>query len=189
MLIGITGCKGSGKDTAASFLVNEYGYTKIGFADKLKEAVANLFDITVAEVEYWKLTGNMDVKIERPGYGELSIPHIRLSWREFLQRFGTEMGRNTFGEGFWIERWWDQVDSLAEKDQFDIVIPDVRFKNEADAIHSSGDGVIIEIVRPGHEPDGHESESPLPESMIDARVINDGDIEFLRKQFLGVALA
>ena len=44
MLIGICGLIGSGKGTVADTLVNDHGFTKISFADKLKDSVATMFD-------------------------------------------------------------------------------------------------------------------------------------------------
>ena len=44
MIIGICGLIGSGKGTVADVLVDEHGFQKISFADKLKDAVSVLFD-------------------------------------------------------------------------------------------------------------------------------------------------
>ena len=44
MIVGICGLIGSGKGTVADFLVNDKGFTKLSFADKLKDSVATLFD-------------------------------------------------------------------------------------------------------------------------------------------------
>ena len=44
MIIGICGLIGSGKGTVADFLVEHQGFTKISFADKLKDGVASVFD-------------------------------------------------------------------------------------------------------------------------------------------------
>ena len=43
MIIGICGLIGSGKGTVADILVDHFGYTKISFADKLKDGVATVF--------------------------------------------------------------------------------------------------------------------------------------------------
>lgn len=44
MIIGISGKIQSGKDTIANYLVNKYGFIRIGFADKLKEIAKDLFE-------------------------------------------------------------------------------------------------------------------------------------------------
>lgn len=43
MIVGICGLIGSGKGTVADMLVGEFGFTKISFADSLKDAVAAVF--------------------------------------------------------------------------------------------------------------------------------------------------
>lgn len=185
MIIGFHGCKGVGKDTAGAFLVEEMEFTKVAFADVLKEAVANLFDIPVHEVDdlkdspaYVELNVDwQDQYISRPSGGSL-VGWSRIPWREFLQRFGTEMGRNTFGQGFWVQQWEEYLyrNSIQEDN---IVATDVRFQNEASKIQSMG-GTIVEIIRQGHEPDGHESEEPLPRILVDAQIINNGTIDELK---------
>lgn len=179
MIIGFTGNKGAGKDTAGQFLVDTCGFTRIAFADPLKEAVANLFGVTIPEVDLWK-SGEVTVELTRrdkaPQVEFLSKMKI-LTWREFLQRFGTEMGRNTFWQDFWVELWEDRVDVLGK--DVSIVATDVRFENEAYAVHKLG-GIVVEITRPECEPDGHASEALLPRHTLDAQITNSGTLEDLQ---------
>ena len=44
-VIAISGWKRSGKDTAANELINKHGYTRVAFADLLKDMVAKEYDI------------------------------------------------------------------------------------------------------------------------------------------------
>ena len=44
MIIGICGFIGSGKDTAADYLVNSHGFRRESFANSLKDAVAAVFN-------------------------------------------------------------------------------------------------------------------------------------------------
>ena len=43
MIIGVCGLIGSGKGTVADMLVQDHDFTKISFADKLKDGVATVF--------------------------------------------------------------------------------------------------------------------------------------------------
>ena len=46
MIVGITGLAGSGKDTAADFLVKNHGFVKVALADVLKRACKEFFAFT-----------------------------------------------------------------------------------------------------------------------------------------------
>lgn len=180
-LVGFTGYKETGKSTAGQFLV-EQGFTRLGFADKLKEAVANLFGISIQEVEEFKEKAELpedDICVMIGDYG--GMLHTSLTWRGFLQRFGTEMGRETFGWDFWIEQ------ALPDFPRQDTVITDVRFDNEAARIIRFG-GTVIQIIRPGYESDGHESEQGIDPDLIDATIVNDGSLEKFKGLVLSAAL-
>lgn len=45
MILLLSGWKKSGKDTGADYLINTYGFQRVSFADKLKEKVAQDFDV------------------------------------------------------------------------------------------------------------------------------------------------
>lgn len=153
-LIGITGKAGVGKSTVATYLHTKYPCTyTISFADALKESAAKLYGIPV---EYFY----------DPDYKEVVIPYWGKSPRHMAQEFGTEIIREYLGKDFWIQRVAAVLDNAipdgAVYDEDDtVVIPDVRFQNEADFIIRNG-GILIEIRRPGYEGTvgiaGHASE-------------------------------
>ncbi len=184
MIIGLTGKKGSGKDTAAKYLVDNYGYERKAFADSLKQSVAALFDIPFEKVDEYKVDlggtlPHVEVIIdlgeyrEQPGYGRvLHHTQYSMSWREFLQRYGTESHREIFGYNFWV----DQVLPYIDRDKAmwasytlqKYVISDVRFENEAARVRYYG-GKIVEIMRPSlaNVKDAHVSEQiPTPDFQI-----------------------
>lgn len=172
MIIGINGFKGVGKDTVADYLVDKYDFTKLSFAGKLKEAVAALWGISVEEVERYKSEEELwgvEVCSIRIGEGK------SFSWRGHLQRFGTEMGRNVFGEDFWVKQL---LPSDFQHNGKKFVIADMRFENEMKRIKEFG-GLTISITRPGIGPDGHASEAYPNPALIDEFVDNDGTIEEL----------
>ena len=63
-----------------------------------------------------------------------------------------------------------------------IVVPDVRFANEARQIRSEG-GEVWLIHRPGVEPvAAHSSEAGLPLRLVDRLIVNDGTVDQLRER-------
>lgn len=185
-LIGITGRAGSGKDTLADYLVRQFGYTKYSLAKPLKRLLNERFGWTDAQWEdrKWK---------ERPavffnGYDDGVVAGFRssLSPRQLAQWLGTEVGRTLAGEDVWVnmmEREWCRlnVDAVSERTIAPMVIPDVRFDNEARRIHELG-GAVIRVVRPGvADVNAHVSELGISNELVNVEVTNDSDIiTFLR---------
>jgi hypothetical protein len=172
MIIGLTGKKGSGKDTAAKYLVDNYGYERKGFADSLKKSVAALFDIPFEKVDEYKIDMGKLPRVEvildvaKP---DQTTVQYSMSWREFLQRYGTESHREIFGYDFWVNQVLPVPDHYVDyiKNQ-KLVISDVRFDNEAARVRQYG-GKIIEIVRPSlaDVKDSHVSEqTPEPDFQL-----------------------
>jgi hypothetical protein len=182
MIIGICGYKGSGKSTVGSFLVQDYGFYQVAFADKLKDAAAALFGISREDVDNFKevtydttgrTKGMVILQQEVEFVSRKAFIEKEITWREILQRLGTEVGRNIFGEDFWV----NQVDI---SNPF-TVITDVRFNNEAKFIIDNG-GEMVYVHRPGYTSDGHPSEV-LPTYNTPYRlIVNDGTVEELYRK-------
>ena len=145
MLIGICGLIGSGKDTVAQNLIDNHNFVKISFADKLKDAVASMFN--------WDrelLDGKTDKS--RAWREQVDQYWTQETGREItprlvLQEFGTECMREGFYDGIWV--------SLTKKHIIDnpnthFVIPDVRFPNEAKMLYEVG-GQVWRVKR-GQDP-------------------------------------
>lgn len=119
-LIGLSGSKESGKDSAYQF-IHEWAADRgvragrRGFADALKLSFARLFipDCSLEEAIQWCdiLKQPMSrglLKIEWSngliGNGEtLTTIEHRISGRMALQRYGTEGHREVFGDDFWVD--------------------------------------------------------------------------------------
>lgn len=174
-IIGITGKASSGKDTLALHLQQKYGYTRRAFADPIKELLNKRFEWTPEQWEdrRWK---------ERPCVITLDVPardwHNRLSPRQLAQWLGTEVGRNTFGQDCWVramENW-----CRANMDGGDrLVIPDVRFNNEAEWILAQG-GRIIRVTHPNApEVAPHTSEQGVNDTYVNFFLVNNASIEHM----------
>jgi hypothetical protein len=150
MIIGFVGFIGSGKDTAADYLVNFHGYRRDSFANTLKDAVANVFgwdrvllEGRTAEAREWR--EQVD-----PWWAErLNMPKLTPRW--VLQYWGTEVCRHGFHDDIWIA----SVENKIRKTKDNIVISDVRFPNEIKAIHNAG-GIVVRIKR-GDDPEWYDT--------------------------------
>lgn len=190
MIIGLTGKKGSGKDTAGSYLVEKYGFIRISFAEKLKQSAAACFGINPDEWEKWKNDPSMEVLIQRNLNSEvglaklrgekppLDLPHKRITVRQFLQNYGTEAHREIFGDDFWIWQALKEIDSR----QNNYVITDCRFDNEAEHLDRMLNAVIIEIDRGIASDDAHVSESGVDPNLIRTTLDNSKGFDHLYAQ-------
>jgi hypothetical protein len=146
MIIGICGLIGSGKGTVADILVDEYGFQKISFADKLKDAVAVMFNWDRALLEgdtvESRLWREQTDHFWTEETGRIVTPRI------VLQEFGTECMRNGFYDGIWVSIVKQQ---LINNPDTNFVIPDTRFPNEVNMLQDIGGKVWW--VRRGELPD------------------------------------
>lgn len=176
MIIGFCGQKGAGKDTAGDYLVKKYEFERLSFAAKLKESAAALFGINSSIWEDLKNKEDARVILE-VGYSNQNMISgqelSNISVREFLQRYGTESHRDIFGFNFWVDQAFRNIDLTKNW-----VITDVRFANEAIAVHEHK-GKVIQITRNGSVKDSHASEAGLPEPLIDGKIANNGSIKQL----------
>jgi hypothetical protein len=186
-LIAIHGFKQSGKDTLADLLVEEFGYTKVAFADRLKEAIHHIFGVDRkllfgTEQDKQKLS-----PVRWEDFNHLSKPGpdhpTYLSIRELLQIFATEICREKI-PSIWYRYLPIPADSK-------IVISDCRFKNEADFLKQRNT-ILIKVNRSNANSTNHESERGLPDEMMDYILSNNLDLDsFLadgRQLFLQLGL-
>lgn len=146
MIIGICGFIGSGKDTAADYLVNFYGFRRDSFANTLKDAVAHVFGWDRELLEGRTKESREWREQVDPWWAErLKIPN--LTPRLVLQLWGTEVARKGFHDDIWIA----SLENKLRNRKDDVVITDCRFPNEIKAIKKQG-GKVVRIVR-GPEPE------------------------------------
>lgn len=170
MLIGLSGYARSGKDTVAEYLVEHYGFTRMAFADPMKEALRRLNPL----ITFGGMDGiSLAWAVEKSGWEVVKdeSPEVR----GLLQRMGTEVGRNMFGEDFWV----DYAIGQSWKND-NVVFSDVRFRNEAHAIQKNW-GQNWRINRPGSvAANDHISETQMDGySEFDLVLSNDGPLEEL----------
>lgn len=186
-LIGISGHAGVGKDTVARYIQEKYKDVWIEhFADPLKRACAEAFGIPID----W--------------FHEPELKEQETFWgvtpRKIAQFVGTEMFRDVvpklYGKlthSHWVIALSDRLTGKAAPPSGQdfyapgetILIPDVRFQDEADWIWNNG-GLVLHIQRKGYEGkvgiQGHASEVGYkPNTMADVAkhwvIYNDFSLE------------
>lgn len=166
-IIGLSGYARSGKDEAAKVLVEEFGFIRVAFADKLRDVLYALNPLV--SMDAWQITEKygppspvyvQDV-IDNFGWDGYKTSEYGPEVRRLLQRLGTEAGRQTLWDSIWVDAALTGLPQSAK-----VVITDARFENEAQAIVDRG-GVVVRVSRSGVGPtvgaDGsiHPSETSL----------------------------
>lgn len=171
-ILGLSGYARSGKDEAAKVLVDEFGFTRVAFADKLREMLYALNPLLGFEnhdhfspifvqdaINEYAWSGYKDTE-----YGD--------EIRRLLQRLGTEAGRQTMWDDIWVDAAFSTMTRNGK-----YVITDARYPNEAQAIRDAG-GQIWRIERLGVGPaNGHASEVGLDDWKFNITIHNDGTLE------------
>ena len=173
MIIGITGHIGSGKTTLANFL-HEKGFVEVSFADAIKQIglILGFSHDEMYGTQEQKLSINSDYQI---------------SGRQFLQKFGTDIGRNLvaditgmkFKYNIWIDVCMKKCRELLSKGE-NVVISDIRFVDEAKAVKELG-GIIIALSREGESHSTHESELEIGKIKADYTFSNLGKEQLFTK--------
>jgi hypothetical protein len=178
-VIGLIGPAQSGKDSVGAVLVEEFGYTRISFADAVRDValainpiVGLTFRPPAVRVE------RVSTLVEALGWEEAKqTPEVR----HLLQRIGTEAGRNILGPDVWVEVAARKADDLCGFGQPGppFVFTDVRFENEVSLVREF-DGYVVRVQRPGFEPLDHLSDNSLdPDAVSDYTIDNSGDLDAL----------
>lgn len=175
MIVGIGHIARTGKDTAALALQRDLNFRRIGFADKLKELALECDPLVTSATQ----ASNVGA-----GRGRLAWVVHGLTWegakdsypevRNFLINLG-EGCRKVLDGDIWVDAALRGV-----KPSDNVVIPDVRYENEAEAIQTAG-GKLIRIDRPGATPSGLSDNYLTDWDGWDAVIVNDGTVQDLER--------
>jgi len=163
-IIGFSGKKQSGKSTAVHDLIRRIESQKVAvkqlpFAAFLKEIVRRCF--------------NIDPALFETDAGKNQEFTAGITIRQLLQYIGTDIFRE-LDKNAWVNAWRSHIADYNECCKNSVIlVPDVRFPNEVEAIQAVG-GKVIRLTRaPFAEFDTHESETAL-----DNFVEPGGSVEF-----------
>ncbi len=162
-LIGLTGRKGSGKDTMAQILTDR-GYENLKFAGALKGMISFLLRYQGVDEETIDRMVEGDLK-------EVPTPYLQgKTPRWAMQSLGTEWGRELIGDSLWVDATMTRAATFER-----VVITDMRFPNECQAVVDA-DGASIRINPVGVDQDTsdlHESEAHIDHLPVDHVFDND----------------
>lgn len=154
-LIGIHGPARSGKDTLASYLLDNLSddWTRSAFADPLKAM------LTVIGVD---CSDEAKVVVD-DAFG--------VTPRHMMQTLGTEWGRHMVDGDIWVKAFARLNAGKC------VIVPDVRFENEAALAREHG--VLIHLTGRGGIEGNHVSENPIELKEGDIVIDNSGSLNFL----------
>lgn len=196
-LVLINGEAYSGKDTAAQPL-RESGFTRFGYADKLKEILAQILEMmgagSAADILDILHDPQRKEEVICNAHGSpieflIDGDVIHRTYRQAAQIFGTECMRIPFHEDIWVE----PLKRLVDKN-IDVVVTDFRFPNEYYVIRDyaldlspENKIVTVRVERENkkvmeQQASSHHSESALRNFVFDHVIKNDGTVEDLHRK-------
>lgn len=164
---------GSGKTELTNVLVNQHGYAPVKFAGCLKEMLKVL--LVTAGMHPTETLRYTDGDLK-----ETPIPFFGgKTCRWMMQTLGTDWGRRLITPTIWIDVAKAKILRLLN-DGWRVVVDDMRFENEYEAIKELG-GATVMVTRPGLvETTGHPSEGLLDRHPFDHVLGNLGDLDAWR---------
>jgi len=171
MRVGICGFATSGKDVAASALVDERGFVRVNMSDALRR------DMIILDPFIGPEGVRLSDALRVMSYD--SVKHKFPEFRRLLQIYGTDVWRS-IDPDTWVRR---AATESARHER--VVTTGIRFLNELDGID-----VLVHVVRPGVGPvNAHPSDAGIGEVARLAAVTlqNDGSPEQLRQRMLAWA--
>lgn len=195
MLICLSGQSRAGKDSVADVLVRDFKYTKVAFADGLRELASSVFDIPrnqFIDADKKEVPFSHPIRLDEEHLG-LMLSFIENEWsirvskaskdkmltligiemttpRKLLQTIGTEVVRDCISQDFWIKALESKIGNLA-----DVVITDARLTNERNFAREKG-ALMCLVKRPTlQSKDSHRAENDLGEDTEYNIIFNNDD--------------
>lgn len=165
----------SGKSTVAHYLVDK-GFVLIKIAEPLKAMFRTLM-----------LSAGCDAyDVERMIEGDLKeVPHDVLQGktpRYAMQTLGKEWSRDGLGPDIWLEIAIRRIQHEMWRGK-PVVVDDIRYTNELEALQRHFSTTSLYILRPGLEPvNDHVAEAGINPKLFDRILVNEGSISDLRRK-------
>jgi hypothetical protein len=210
-VIAISGWKRSGKDTSAEYLIKDYGYIRYGFADSLKDLVAEQYGIprSYCDDPNFKEKPLLDYPVDT------SDAFAEVIHRTLIKEFRTFEGDNPYTDfddwyellshkkplfwtpralcilegsvkrsannGFWVQK---VIRDIKEQDARKAVISDLRYRSEVAQLREAfGDDLVtIRVNRFETSPSNDASERDLDKHEFDYTISNVGTVDDLQTE-------
>lgn len=200
-VLGLGGALGSGKDAFADFIKEQprARVRVIGMSDPLLSASLILDPIIEVPQELGGGYRSFKELYEENDSDYVAMKKNYPYFRSFLQRLGTEFGRQMISEDVWVKVANNTIVELIERG-YSVVITGIRYPNELDMLHnfiennhSDKDKVTTKtmyVYRPDSEGEtrksqadligSHSSENSLSPSDFQEVLVNDSTLEELK---------
>ena len=202
MIVGLTGYKNVGKDTAAAYLVEKHSFVRFALGDEIYRQVAKAFSVTEDEVRSreWKTTVRPELALRNCKEQEFrqmivsrEVPNIDGQISAFcteaqtcprtgtfiVQNWATEYRRGRYGNSYWVDLLVSKL--MTQMPGTKVVITDIREEHEVEIlewfsrVYGPMPCGIARIIRPGTAHTGHSSDNGLPQQYIDGYITNMPD--------------
>jgi hypothetical protein len=209
--IAISGLAGSGKNEEANVLISECGWVNVSFADKMKRICKDLYGFTDEQLwgpsekrnapdlrypRFMKADGEVADYLtprlalqELGSWGRKCYPDV---WAEYAMSVSKKVLDQNASYHHTVGLLTDPYPAYQKKAVDGVVISDLRFRNELEAVKRNG-GKVWRVVRPGAGLEGeyaqHESETEqltIPDSDFDLVIHNEGTLDDLKAKVRSV---
>ena len=141
-IIGLTGKPRAGKSEVASILEREHGYVRLSVADPIRYALEVLDPLIALHPDRHKTPAvRLSKLLEDWDWDWRTLKSKHPEVRRLLQVLGTDVAREMWDEDFWLRTLVERIHQIGNER---IVVDDVRFCNEVEAIHDLG-GFIVRV--------------------------------------------
>lgn len=180
MIVGFGHRAQVGKDTAGDWLIDN-GWERLAFADLVRRVLYAIDPVVdPVSTEYYFCLQNM---VDAMGW---DLTKSNTEVRNLLQKLGHGL-RDILDPGVWLRPVMKEADRLEEQGH-NVVITDVRYLNEVEAIKGLG-GLVVRIDRGLAHRMEHPGEDQLEDyDEWDAVIDNNGSIQELKDQVTALVL-
>ena len=208
-VIAISGWKRSGKDTIANHLVDKHGFKRVGFADPLKDMVAEEYDIPrvhcddpefkespimkypvtprdsfakdIADIMFLELRNKEGKRSRYDNFVSSQLHNEQLYWTPRALCILKGSTNRSVVSNYWVTCAVNKIGFDQSHKEKTYVISDLRYKNEVEQLRSffGANLTTVRVNRFDSSPSVDPSERDLDNGQFDVVISNKGTLEEL----------